>query len=130
MAEETEQERFARLAKLAQQMLADNPVISEMARTSSTTHQSFDPNSPWGQNAFDPFHGPGGAHRPRRRPGAVPDSRMLFDIQRDFLKAINLMHRKEYDGALIQMENGYRLINRYLKQYVPVHTDDLKQDIV
>lgn len=134
MAEETDQEWAARLTKQAQTMYDayDRMGVYDrepMSRTAATEHVSA-PVNPWAQNAFDPFHGPGGAHRPRRRPGQIPDSRLLFDVQKDMLKAINLLKEGNTDAALTQCENAYKLMRRYLVQYVPVHQDDTSQDIV
>jgi hypothetical protein len=127
----------ANLVKHAQQLHAKyveagvyDQVPQTMSKTAAPMPHTAIPSNPWSQDAFDPFHGPGGAHRPRRRPGQVPDSRLLFDVQKDMLKAIRELREGNSDAALTQIENGYKLINRYLKQYVPVHNDDLRQDIV
>jgi len=71
---------------------------------------------PWKQDAFDPFHGPNRGNR--RRPSQVPDSRMLFDIQKDMLRAIDAQKDSDHEESARQLRNGYRLLNRYLRQYV------------
>lgn len=87
-----------------------------------------------GQNWFDTnFFGEKAIAPAKRRraPSPIPDTRLLFQIQDDLLKAI-AAHRRlpmdmdkdngEYERArkavLYQLENSYKLINRYLRHYV------------
>lgn len=66
----------------------------------------------------------------RRAPSPIPDTRLLFDIQEDILKALTEFNRmpvsdKQDDEmerwkkkVRTQLENAYRLHNRYLRTYV------------
>jgi hypothetical protein len=84
------------------------------------------PMDPWSQDPFDPFHSPNRGQR-RRRPSQVPDSRMLFQIQRDLFNAAHAYERKDYAEAERQTRNATRLIRRYLAQYV-TRVDTDKED--
>ncbi len=81
------------------------------------------PMDPWGQDAFDPFHSPNRGQR-KRRPSQVPDSRMLFQIQRDLYNAAEAYKSKDYEEAERQTRNAARLIRRYIAQYVTRADDD------
>lgn len=60
----------------------------------------------------------GGFGKKRRAPVAAPESRALYDLQTDILKALSALENEGYEGkALKPMRNGYKIINRYLKQY-------------
>ena len=94
------------------------------------------PANPWQNNAFDwanttpGYHHPGIFHAPRRHPARVPESDILFDIQRDLLKVIRMqdeleaillkhkIHYSKWNELQRQTTNAYKLINRYLKMYV------------
>lgn len=66
----------------------------------------------------------------RRAPSPIPDTRLLFQIQEDFTKAMAAFKQlpvdKDDDSDYMkirkrlgtQIENGYKLINRYLRTYV------------
>lgn len=67
----------------------------------------------------------------RRAPSAIPDTRLLFQVQEDILKAIGAFKRlpveldkedsdymKAHKALKTQLENGYKLMNRYLRTYV------------
>lgn len=67
----------------------------------------------------------------RRAPSPIPDTRLLFQVQEDILKAITAFkqmpveldkddsdYMKAHKKVRTQLENGYRLINRYLRTYV------------
>lgn len=78
-----------------------------------------DPLNPFG----DPFKikrdPKGGITKKRRPPSAAPEARALYDLQTDILKALSALEKEEYEGkALRPIKNAYRIINRYLRQYV------------
>ena len=66
----------------------------------------------------------------RRAPSPIPDTRLLFDIQNDILKALTEFNRlpaptgdddeyaRQHKKVRTQLENGYKLMNRYLRTYV------------
>lgn len=67
----------------------------------------------------------------RRAPSPIPDTRLLFQVQEDILKAITAFkqmpveldkddseYMKAHKKVKTQLDNGYRLINRYLRTYV------------
>lgn len=69
--------------------------------------------------------------RRRRAPSPIPDTRLLFQVQEDILKAISAFKKlpveldkedsdymKAHKALKTQLENGYRLMNRYLRTYV------------
>lgn len=77
-----------------------------------------DPLAPFG----DPFkiqrEPKGGIKRPKRAPSAAPESRALFDLQTDILKALSELERDGYEGkAMRHLRDSYKIINRYLRQY-------------
>jgi len=77
-----------------------------------------DPLNPFG----DPFQMQrvprGGVGKPRSKPAPIPESRALYDLQTDILKALSALEKEEYDGAALrQIRNAYKIINRYLRQY-------------
>lgn len=84
-------------------------------------------------NPLDPFGGgdpfkfekqpKGGIKRPKRKPSQAPESRALFDLQTDLLKALSELEKDDYDGrAMRPLRNAYKIINRYLRQYA--HGED------
>lgn len=77
-----------------------------------------DPLNPFG----DPFKVQkvprGGLKGPRNPPSPIPESRALFDLQADLLKALSSLERDEYEGKAVRpLRNAYKIINRYLRQY-------------
>lgn len=67
----------------------------------------------------------------RRAPSPIPDARLLFQVQDDIMKTLNALKKlpkdmgdedsdysKAVKSAQTQAENGYKLINRYLRTYV------------
>jgi len=78
-----------------------------------------DPLNPFG----DPFKiqrvPKGGIKKPRKKPSLAPESRALYDLQTDILKILSELEREEYDGAALRpARNAYKIINRYLREYV------------
>lgn len=68
--------------------------------------------------------------KPRRAPSPIPDTRLLFEIQEDALKVLAELRRLPQDldedtdyakarkAIKYRAENTYKLINRYLRNYV------------
>lgn len=88
-----------------------------------------DPLNPFG----DPFKiqrvPRGGLNKKRRPPSPIPESRALYDLQTDLLKALSALEREDYDGkGLRPIKNAYRIINRYLRQYGEAKEDPQKID--
>jgi hypothetical protein len=116
---ESHHQRTARLAAIAEKILEGHEKASD-----------FDAANPWAQDAFDPYRAP--QHLKKRRdPSRVPDTRMLYDIQKDLLKAIEALKSNEDDEEKLrktqrQVENAYKLMVRYLKQYVTLRDEDKK----
>lgn len=117
--EESRREELFKLAKQYDEQYKAAGILPEqgvMQRESSMEHTAAGMD-PWSQDPFDPFHGPGAAKQ-RRNPSQVPDSRMLFDIQRDLYNAAKAYQDKNYEEAERQTRNAARLIRRYIKTYV------------
>lgn len=78
-----------------------------------------DPLSPFGGDPFKIQREPkGGTGKPRSKPAAAPEARALYDLQTDLLKALSALENEEYEGkALKPLRNGYKIVNRYLRQY-------------
>jgi hypothetical protein len=89
-----------------------------------------DPLQPFG----DPFkiqrEPKGGVPKQKRPPAQAPESRALFDLQTDILKALSALEKEEYDGkAMRPVRNAYKIINRYLRQYAHGMSSDEDGDI-
>jgi hypothetical protein len=78
-----------------------------------------DPLSPFGGDVFKYEQQPkGGIKKPKKKPAQAPESRALYDLQTDILKALSELEKDEYDGkAMRHLRNSYKIINRYLRQY-------------
>ncbi len=84
--------------------------------------------NPWTVNYFDPPSPSVPAPSPKAHtPRLVPEIDDLFTVQRDLLKALNAKDVIEHElkGSDVkgfrqleqQLENAYKVINRYLKKY-------------
>jgi hypothetical protein len=98
--------------------------IAKRKRKKLPRQDYSDPLNPFG----DPFkiqrEPRGGVSKKRRPPSAAPEARALYDLQTDILKALSALEKEEYDGkALRPIKNAYRIINRYLRQYVNAFED-------
>lgn len=89
-----------------------------------------DPLKPFG----DPFkiqrEPKGGVKKPKRPPAQAPESRALFDLQTDILKALSELEKDGYEGkAMRHLRDSYKIINRYLRQYAHGQSADTDGDI-
>jgi hypothetical protein len=94
--------------------------------------------TPWGTDYFNPDHIRGTLPNGPRAPSKIPEADILFDIQRDLLKANDqlrqLVHEIDPDSeagvyyreAVRQVQNGYKLINGYLRAYTQGGQDAFK----
>lgn len=61
----------------------------------------------------------GGIKKPRSKPALAPEPRALYDIQTDLLKALSSLDKEGYDGGAGRpLKNAYKILNRYLREYV------------
>lgn len=63
----------------------------------------------------------GGIKKPRKKPAIAPEPRALYDMQTDILKALSSLDKEGYEGeAQRPLRNAYKILNRYLRQYVQI----------
>ena len=55
--------------------------------------------------------------KPRRPRAQVPEAKVLFDLQRDLVKANSFFEKEDYENVKKPLRNAYRIINRYLRTY-------------
>lgn len=92
----------------------------------------FDPSNPWSYDAFGPAGTPRQPLAPSpastapgsRRKSPLPDQDEVFSIQKDLVKALSALTELENDNPKLdtkrvrrQIQNTYRLVNRYLRTH-------------
>lgn len=126
---------FAGLPEPAEEPVETTQRTASVDKPAKTYHEVVAAGTDWlntdffGEKAIAPA-------KRRRAPSPIPDTRLLFDVQEDFLRALTEFNRmpppvshgkpsenddeyaRQHKKVKTQLENGYRLMNRYLRTYV------------
>lgn len=78
-----------------------------------------DPLNPLGNDPFS-FGAPSvdaNKFKPRRPKSQIPEAKVLFDLQKDLVRANAFFEKEDYENVEKPLRNAYRIINRYLREY-------------